>query len=106
MNTWKFRTILFLAAFGVVPLAAAVVVVPVNPQNGEALYEKNCMACHAAKFGGDGSQIFTRSSRKVQNMTQLQARVTACSVNNNTGWFPSDEASVVNWLNQQYYKFK
>ena len=106
MNAWKIRVILFFAALGVVPLAAAAVVVSGNPQAGQALYEKNCMACHAAKFGGDGSAIFTRPNHKVQNMAQLQAQVTACSVHNNTGWFPSDEANVAAWLNQQYYRFK
>lgn len=106
MKMWKIRTTLFFAVLGVVPLAGAAMVTPGNPQAGQALYQKNCMSCHAAKFGGDGSQIFTRAGRKVQNMAQLQAQVTACSVHNNTGWFPSDEANVAAWLNQQYYRFK
>ncbi len=70
------------------------------------LYDKSCMACHAAKFGGDGSSVFTRPDHKVHDLKQLQARVTGCSMKTNAGWFPSDEATVAAWLNQAYYKFK
>ena len=70
------------------------------------LYDKSCMACHAAKFGGDGSSVFTRPDHKVHDLKQLQARVTGCSMKTNAGWFPSDEATVATWLNQTYYKFK
>lgn len=78
----------------------------VDAAAAQKLYDKSCMACHAAKFGGDGSTIFTRPDHKVHDMKQLQARVTGCSMKTNAGWFPSDEASVAAWLNQSYYKFK
>ncbi len=78
----------------------------IDPVAGKKLYEQSCAACHANLFGGDGSKIFTRPDHKVRSFAQLQGRVSGCSMKNNTGWFPSDEANVVAWLNQTYYRFK
>ena len=77
-----------------------------DPKIGKALLEKSCQSCHAAMYNGDSSKIYTRQDRIVKTPQQLAARVTACSVNTNTGWFPEEEADVSAYLNQQYYKFK
>ncbi|MDT3705222.1 MAG: cytochrome c [Thiobacillus sp.] len=77
-----------------------------DPKTGKALHDETCVSCHARMFGGDGSGIYTRADRKVQNAQQLAARVSACNANTGTGWFPEDEAHVAAYLNQQYYKFK
>ena len=77
-----------------------------DPKIGKALLDKSCQSCHAAMYNGDSSKIYTRANRIVKTPQQLSARVTACSVNTGTGWFPEEEADVAAYLNQQYYKFK
>ncbi len=100
----KTLTALFCGAL----LVSAVHAAPVakgDPKIGKALHDKACISCHASMFGGDGSKIYTRADRKVQNAQQLAARVSACNANTGAGWFPEDEAHVAAYLNQQYYKF-
>jgi len=77
-----------------------------TPKPGKALHDKQCVACHAQKFGGDGSKIYTRAEHRIGNLKALQQRVAMCSAQTNAGWFPEDEEVVADWLNQQYYKFK
>jgi hypothetical protein len=36
----------------------------------------------------------------------LRSQVSACANNLGTGWFPDEEKSVVDYLNNQYYNFK
>lgn len=77
-----------------------------TPKLGKPLHDKQCVACHAQKFGGDGSKMYTRADRRIGSLAALQQRVAACSAQTNAGWFPEDEENVAAWLNQQYYKFK
>ncbi|MDD5175541.1 MAG: cytochrome c [Sterolibacterium sp.] len=77
-----------------------------DPKLGQTLHDKQCISCHAQRFGGDGSTIYTRAERKVHSLSALRQRVAYCSMQTNTGWFPEDEEQVASWLNQQYYKFK
>ncbi|MHB1677471.1 MAG: c-type cytochrome [Sulfuriferula sp.] len=95
-----------LAILGIASTASAAPFDKGDPKIGKALLDKSCLSCHAAKFGGDGSSIYTRPNRIVNNPAQLAARVTACSVNTGTGWFPEEETDVAAYLNQKYYKFK
>ncbi|MBU1396313.1 MAG: cytochrome c [Gammaproteobacteria bacterium] len=100
----KILTVLFCGAL----LASGVHAAPVakgDPKTGKGLHDKACISCHASMLGGDGSEIYTRADRKIQNTQQLAARVSACNANTGAGWFPEDEAHVAAYLNQQYYKF-
>ncbi|HET9114074.1 MAG TPA: hypothetical protein VFN66_09425 [Burkholderiales bacterium] len=92
--------------FGIAGTAAAAPFDKGDPKVGKTLLDKSCINCHAAKFGGDGSAIYTRPNRIVHNPAQLAARITACNVNTGTGWFPEEETDVAAYLNQKYYKFK
>lgn len=76
------------------------------PKLGQPLHDKQCIACHAKKFGGDGSKMYTRTDHKIGTLSALQQRVAMCSAQTNAGWFPEDEENVAAWLNQQFYKFK
>ncbi len=98
--------IMALAVFGIAGTVAAAPFDKGDPKVGKALLDKSCINCHAAKFGGDGSSIYTRPNRIVHNPAQLSARITACNVNTGTGWFPEEETDVAAYLNQKYYKFK
>ncbi len=72
---------------------------------GKALHEKNCIACHASSYGGDGSAIYTREYRKVNTSKGLIAQVRACNTNLGLKWFEDEELNTAAYLNQTYYKF-
>jgi cytochrome c peroxidase len=65
-----------------------------------------CEACHASKFGGDGSQIYLRKDRRVTALSKLQPQVARCNTDLNLGLFPDDEAAIATYLNATFYKFK
>jgi mono/diheme cytochrome c family protein len=73
---------------------------------GKALVDKSCSACHVARFGGDGSTVYTRPDRIVTNSQQLLARVETCNVNSGAGWCPEEEVHASAYLNGAYYHFK
>lgn len=101
----KTLTALFCSAL-LVGGAHAAPVAKSDVEAGKILHDKSCVSCHVRMFGGDGSKIYTRADRKVQNKQQLAARISGCNANTGAGWFPEDEAHVAAYLNQQYYKFK
>jgi mono/diheme cytochrome c family protein len=68
-------------------------------EEGKELHEESCTRCH-------GSEKYTRDNSKIQNHFDLRSQVSACANNLGTGWFPDEEKSVVDYLNNQYYKFK
>ena len=77
-----------------------------DPKLGKALHDKQCVSCHVKLLGGDGSGMYTRKPRLINNASALAQRVAVCSAQTNAGWFPEEEAHVAAWLNQAYYKFK
>ncbi|WP_374340349.1 hypothetical protein [Methyloversatilis sp.] len=98
----KLMTLLALASC-TVPLAQAA-----DPaRGGELVIEAQCENCHSDRYGGgDGTQIYLRSDRKVNTPAQLATQVSVCNSQLDTGWFPEDEAHVVAYLNKRYYKFR
>ena len=109
------RTRLFLAATAFVatlaapghgiaqtskPLAAG------DAATGAAMHEKDCVACHVRRLGGDGTAMYTRGDRKVTTPEKLKAQVALCNSELGTGYFPEEEEHVAAYLNLQYYKFK
>ena len=73
---------------------------------GKALHEKNCIACHASSYGGDGSAIYTRDFAKVTSAKGLITQVRNCNTNLGLKWFEDEELNVAAHLNQTYYKFE
>jgi mono/diheme cytochrome c family protein len=74
---------------------------------GSKLYdEAKCNACHAKRFGGDGSSAYTRPDHKVKSADGLIKQVRACVTQLNVQWFPDEEEHVAAFLNQKFYKFK
>jgi len=109
------RTRLFLAAMASVatlaapghgiaqtskPLAAG------DAATGAAMHEKDCVACHVRRVGGDGTKMYTRAERKVTTPAKLRAQIALCNSELGTGYFPEEEDHVAAYLNLQYYKFK
>lgn len=76
-------------------------------QNGKAIDQAKCYACHAKKTGfGNGDMIYTRSDRKVKDYARLKTMVAMCNTELRLDMFPEDEADVTAFLNKQFYKFK
>jgi hypothetical protein len=72
---------------------------------GKSLVEKQCIACHAERFGGDGSAIYTREHRIVNTSRGLLAQIRNCNTMLDLKWFEDEELHVANYLNKTYYKF-
>jgi cytochrome c2 len=91
-------------------LASTVIASPVfsaDVNNGKALHQAKCYQCHAQKSGfGNGEIIYTRVDRKVQDPAHLKFMVGMCNTELRLDLFPEDEADLVAYLNQQFYKFK
>jgi hypothetical protein len=77
-----------------------------DPAIGKTLVEKNCIACHASKFGGDGSAIYTREDRKINTSKGLLAQIRTCNTMIGLTWFEDEELHVASYLNKTYYKFE
>ena len=76
-------------------------------QNGKAIDQAKCYACHAKKTGfSNGDMIYTRSDRKVKDYARLKTMVAMCNTELRLDMFPEDEADVLAYLNKQFYKFK
>jgi len=87
--------------------AAAAAFAQGDPKTGKTLYDKaQCAGCHAGRFGGDGSAIYTHPEHKVKSADALLKQVKFCAAQVGAQWFPDEEEHVAAYLNQQYYKFK
>lgn len=71
---------------------------------GKQLHDQNCISCHVNISGGDGTALYTRANRRVNNMAQLEAQVRRCEANVGAQWFDEDIEAVVDYLNTNYYK--
>lgn len=95
-----------LLALFIAPAVQAAPFAKGDAKAGQALHDKQCAACHAGRFGGDGSKIYTRADRRVKSAAALAQQITACTSNLGLALFPEDEANLGAYLNQRYYKFK
>jgi mono/diheme cytochrome c family protein len=77
-----------------------------DPAIGKTMVEKSCIACHASKFGGDGSGIYTREDHMVKTSKGLLAQIRNCNTMLGLTWFEDEELHVASYLNKTYYKFE
>ena len=61
-------------------------------------HDSNCTRCH-------DTGVYTRDNRKVRSYPQLQAQVARCDAMLETKLFPDDLATLVDYLNDGYYRF-
>jgi mono/diheme cytochrome c family protein len=73
---------------------------------GKSLHDEKCVGCHVKRFGGDGSEIYTRANRIIKSREALGQRVATCNAMVNAGLLPEDEENIAAYLAQRYYKFK
>ena len=103
----KMIFIRFLSAIGLSALICAPAFAAPDLANGKTIDQQKCYACHAKKTGfGNGDMIYTRSDGKVKSIANLKRMVSICNTELRLDLFPEDEADVVAYLNQQFYKFK
>ena len=63
------------------------------------LVDQYCIKCH-------GSEVYTRTNRKVTSRDGLERQVRRCETALQLRWFDDDIADVAEYLNQQFYRFK
>lgn len=73
--------------------------------SAEALHETACIECHSLMTGGDGSVLYKREDRIVTSLKALEKQVLRCSNGADTGWNDDQINSVINFLNESYYRF-
>lgn len=93
-------------------LIAACCVAPATAANlagdataGKKLHDEKCVACHQARFGGDGSGMYTRKDRRVQSAEGLAKQVNGCNHQLNTQLSGAQIDNLVKYLNETFYKF-
>ena len=64
---------------------------------GKQLHNRDCVACH-------DSSVYTRPNR-IKSLSGLEKRVQMCSGMLNKGYTEDDQANIVKFLNDTYYKF-
>ena len=79
---------------------------PNSSSAGAALHDKDCVACHVGRAGGDGTRMYTRIDRRVTTPEKLKAQIAFCNSELGTGYFPEEEEHIAAYLNLRYYKFK
>jgi len=104
------KSAVFSVTLSLVLLASPVITLAATPtadlKKGEQLVNDNCINCHEARFGNNGSDIYTRPDRRVTSLTGLKKQVIRCRDNLGLKWFDEDVDDVVAYLNKTYYKFK
>ena len=76
-----------------------------NAQDGATLHGENCIACHAAMTGGDGSVLYTRNDRGVNSSDALTKQVNRCQSSLGLNWSNDQINSVQQYLNKSFYQF-
>lgn len=66
---------------------------------GKEQLSEHCTACH-------GSELYTRSDRRVSNRTGVSTQVQRCQLALNLNWFDDDVENTAEYLNIEYYHFK
>ncbi len=82
-----------------------IILIPVNAEDGSSLHAENCIACHAAMTGGDGSVLYTRDDRNVDSLDALSKQIDRCQSSLDLNWSSDQISSVQQYLNKSFYEF-
>lgn len=71
-----------------------------DSDEAQSMYEEDCTKCH-------DSSVFTRPAkeRKVNDLPALKKQVSRCVTATEASWFEEDEKNVVQYLDENFYKF-
>lgn len=97
--TWSLLNLPLFILLGIIFLQTAAA------EDGAVLHEKNCIACHAAMTGGEGTILYTRDDRAVKTSDELTKQVNRCQSSLGLDWSNTQINSVQQYLNQSFYSF-
>ena len=86
-----------------IPAAA---LLPGEAEDGKPLHDNFCSACHVNMFGGDGSSIYTRDTRRVQSIEGLMGQVAFCNQQTSAGLNEHEVDDIIAYLNEAFYGFE
>ena len=66
---------------------------------GKKLHDANCTKCHS-------TSVYTRQNRKIKSLDALNERIIACTHAAQVTLTDAEQKSIVQYLNEQFYKFK
>ncbi len=66
--------------------------------NPAQYHQSQCRVCH-------GSNVYTRSNRRVDSLPRLESQVRMCDANLGKKLFDDDILSLTKYLNKEYYHF-
>ena len=67
-------------------------------QNAASLIQRDCMSCH-------GNEVYSRENRMVNSLSGLRHQIGRCHQATGKNWSPDQVEAVVQYLNENYYKF-
>jgi len=91
--------------FGRFALIVALLNSNVLAENGITLHADNCVACHAAMTGGEGTVLYTREDHAVKNFDELGKQVNRCQSSLGLNWSKGQIESVQQYLNSTFYNY-
>lgn len=91
------KTLFALSLLLTATLAHSAELVLGDAGKGKQLHDRDCVACH-------DSSVYTRPNR-IKTLSGLEQRVQMCSSMLNKGYTEDDQANIVRFLNDTYYKF-
>jgi len=93
------NTISFFLLTQFISLGANVYAADDKHHKGEDLHDKKCTSCHS-------NSVYTREDRMVKTMSALEHQVNNCMKGAaKAEWTNPETTSVVEFLNDRYYKF-
>ncbi len=69
-------------------------------------YQEQCTACHIQMTGGDGSVLYSRKDRIVQDYQGLVKQIRSCHTNLDIDWNDAQTQEVIDYLNRNFYRFQ
>ena len=93
-------------SLGILSLLISTIAWAGNLEAGRELHQENCISCHKAKMGGDGTAIYTRPDRRIDSYEALNQQVRRCKTSLGVPWPEHQIKDVITYLNETFYKFK